>query len=107
MDLRDATLMMLTESDGHPELERLARLAYDTLADHGEVHYDVLSDLLGEASGSGVLGILKEKYSTTAYEAMLMPIFREIGLQKPIMSHRRAPEPGRCTDPLTAPAWPS
>ncbi len=105
MDLRDATLMMLAEAADHPELERLARLAFDMLADRGEVHYNILSDMIGEASGSGVLGILRDKYSPVAYEALLMPIYREIGLQKPIVSDRRPPQPGSPGGPLSAPAW--
>ena len=36
MDLQDATLMILTESAAHPEVARLARFAYDTLAAGGE-----------------------------------------------------------------------
>lgn len=105
MDLRDATLMMLAAADGHPELERLARLAFEALTDHGEVHHELLSDMLGEASGSGVLGLLREHYSPAAYEALLMPIYREIGLQKPIFSGRR-PAPD-IRDALSTPAWTS
>lgn len=107
MELRDATLMMLTESAGHPELERLARQAFDALADRGEVHYSVLDDMIGAASGSGVLGALRAKYSPAAFDALLMPILSEIGEHKPITSSRRPPAPGSPEDPLTAPAWPS
>jgi hypothetical protein len=55
MDLKDATLMILAESAGHPEVARLARSAYDTLADGDEVSHWILSDMIGEASGKGVL----------------------------------------------------
>ncbi|HEU5417336.1 MAG TPA: hypothetical protein VFV41_06560 [Streptosporangiaceae bacterium] len=106
MELRDATLMMLTESAGHPELERLARLAFDSLSDRGEVHYGILDEMIGEASGCGVLRALRSKYSPVAYEALIMPILQEIGESKPIMSGRRPPEPGSPDDPLTAPIWP-
>ena len=107
MDLRDATLMMLTESAGHPELERLAQQAFDALADRGEVHYTVLDDMIGAASGSGVLGALRRKYSPAAFDALLMPILGEIGQHKPVTSSRRPPAPGSSDDPLTAPSWPS
>jgi len=107
MELRDATLMMLTESAGHPRLERLARQAFGSLADTGEVRYDILDELMGEASGSGVLGDLRQKYSPVAYEALIMPILKEIGRRKPIMSSRQPPAPGSPGDPLTAAAWPA
>jgi hypothetical protein len=107
MELRDATLMMLAESAGHPELERLARLAYDSLTDRGEVHYGVLDQMIGEASGCGMLRALRTKYSQVAYEALIMPILQEIGERKPILSSRRPPEPGSPGDPLTAPVWSS
>ena len=55
MDLKDATLMILAESAGYPEVARLAQSAYDALAEGGEVPHRVLSDMIGEASGKGVL----------------------------------------------------
>ena len=55
MDLKDATLMILAESADHPEVARLAQAVYDRLADGGEVPHFILSDMLGEASGKGVL----------------------------------------------------
>jgi hypothetical protein len=106
MELRDATLMMLTESAGHPRLERLARQAFDSLADRGEVRYDLLDELISEASGSGVLRELRRRYSPVAFEALITPILDEIGRRKPIMSSRQPPRPGSPEDPLTARAWP-
>jgi hypothetical protein len=94
MDLRDATLMFLAESGDHPEVARLAEAAYDDLSLGHEVHYQALSDLLGEASGKGVLRALHRKHSPAAYEAIIMPICREIDRQKPVPPRRgpvRAP----------------
>jgi hypothetical protein len=55
MDLRDAMLMILAESAAHPGLAKLAQSAHDQIARDGQVDYRVLSDLIGEASGKGVL----------------------------------------------------
>src|SRR5215472_11152806 len=55
MDLKDATLMFLTEAAGHPAVESIAQAAYDRLADGEAVDHRVLSDLVGEASAKGVL----------------------------------------------------
>jgi hypothetical protein len=77
MDLKDATLMILTESAAHPEVAALAQSAHDTLADGGEVPLPILSDLLAEVSGKGVLRALREKYSIAAFEAMIMPMPRD------------------------------
>lgn len=84
MDLRDATLMFLAESGEHPDLTRLAESAYDDLCLGREVPHTVLSDLLGEASGKGVLRTLRRKHSAAAFEAIIMPICRDIDRQKPI-----------------------
>jgi hypothetical protein len=64
----------------------------------------VLDELIGEASGKGVLRELNRKYSPEAYEAMIGPILREIGRNKPIRSQRPPVAPD--DDPLTAPGWP-
>ena len=48
-------------------MARLAQSAYDALADGGEVPHWILSDMIGEASGKGVLRVLHRKYSATAY----------------------------------------
>ena len=104
MDLKDATLMFLSESAAHPAVASIARSVYDRLVEGEEIEYRVLSDLIEEASGKGVLRELNRKYSPEAYEAMIGPILREIGRNKPIRSQRPpvAPE----DDPLTAPGWP-
>jgi len=107
MDLKDATLMLLTESAGHPALAAAAQSVYKQVARGDAVDYRVLNELLGEASGKGVLRALRAKYSPTAYEAIIMPIMAEIARQPPVGSRRRAcqdidPE----TDPLRASVWP-
>ena len=84
MDLKDATLILLSESDEHPAVASLARSAYDLLARGEQVDYRLLDDLIGEASGKGVLRALHARYSPVAYEAIIMPILTEIGRQKPI-----------------------
>jgi N-acetylglucosamine kinase-like BadF-type ATPase len=48
MDLKDATLMILAESAGYPEVARLAQSAYDALAEGDEVAHWVLSEMIGE-----------------------------------------------------------
>jgi hypothetical protein len=106
MDLKDATLMMLTESAGHPAVATIAKSAYDTIVDGDVIDYRVLNDLIGEASGKGVLRALRQKYGPTAFDAIIMPICQEIGHQAPIKSSRQAPEPGAPDDPLTAAVWP-
>jgi hypothetical protein len=88
MDLKDATLMFLAESRAHPGVASIAQSVYDDLSSGREVPHTVLSDLLGEASGQGVLGVLRQKYSAAAYEAIIMPICQEIGRQAPIPSRR-------------------
>jgi hypothetical protein len=104
MDLKDATLMFLSESAGHPVVASIAQDAYDRLAEGEEIDYRVLSELIGEASGKGVLRELHRKYSPAAYEAMIGPVLQEIGRRAPIRSQRPpvAPE----DDPLTAQVWP-
>ena len=105
MDLKDATLMILAESAAHSGLARIAQSAYDQLTIDGEVDYHVLSDLIGEASGKGVLRAIHRKYSATAYEAMIMPILREIDRQKPVPPRRSAAAQQGSDDPLTASTW--
>jgi hypothetical protein len=102
LDLKDATLMFLTESAGHPSLERIAQEAYDRLAEGEAVDHHVLSELLGQASAKGVLRAIHRKYSPVAYDAVLMPICREIDRQKPVPPRRR-PAGREPFDPLTAP----
>ncbi|MDR2988271.1 MAG: hypothetical protein LBV34_25885 [Nocardiopsaceae bacterium] len=102
MNLKDATLVLASESAAYPELARLAQSAYDDLVDGREVHYGVLDDIVGKASEKGVLRVLRRKYSATAFEAIIMPILREVGRQKPIPPRRRPPSRQQ-GDPLTAP----
>jgi hypothetical protein len=102
MDLKDATLVFLTESAGHPSVASLAQTAYDQLAEGDVVPYQLLSDMIGEASGAGILRVLHGKYSATACNAVLMPVLQEIDRQKPVPPRRR-PAGNDETDPLTAP----
>lgn len=97
--------MILSESAAHPVVARLAQSAYDRLIRGGEVDYRLLSDMIGEASGKGVLRAINQKYSATARDAMLMPILREIDRQKPVPPRRAAPAHPGTLDPLTASSW--
>lgn len=108
MDLKDATLIFLGEAAAHPQVATIAQTAYDQLIDGDDVDYRVLKELVGEASGKGVLRALHQKYSPTAYDAILMPILQEIGRQAPIRSSwQPTVQPGSEDDPLTAKTWPS
>lgn len=94
--------MFMNESVGHPSVAKIAHVAYDQLITRGEVDYHVLDDMIGEASGKGILRAINQKYSATAREAILMPILREIDRQKPVRPRR---SPRTATDPLTASTW--
>jgi hypothetical protein len=111
MDLKDATLMFLSESAGCPAVASLARFAYDQLWAGREVDYRLFDDMLGEASERGVLEAMRNKYNPTAYDAILTPITEEIGRQKPVRLSRDfwrgAPAPRWPSDPLVASDWPS
>jgi hypothetical protein len=108
MDLKDATLMFLSESAEYPAVASIAQSAYDRLAAGEEIDYRMLDDLVGEASAKGVLRAMNQKYSPTAYNAIITPVLEEIGRRKPIRSTwRSSQEAGSADDPLTAPAWPS
>jgi hypothetical protein len=89
MDLKDATLMILNESAAHPSVAKIAQAAYDQLASGQEVDHRVLDDLVGEASGKGVLRAIRQKYGATAHEAIFAPILREIDREKPVPPRRR------------------
>jgi hypothetical protein len=104
MDLKDATLMFLSESAAFPAVASIAQSAYDRLAEGEEIDYRVLDELIGEASGKGVLRELNRTYSPEAFAAMIGPILQEIGRTKPIRSQRPPVDPE--DDPLTAPVWP-
>jgi hypothetical protein len=90
MDLKDATLVIMAESAAHPGLAQLAQSAHDRLAMDGRVDYRVLSDLVAEASGKGVLRAIHRKYGPAAGEAIFGPILREIDRQKPVPPRRMA-----------------
>jgi hypothetical protein len=107
MDLQDATLMMLSESADHPAVASIARSVYERLANGEPVGYRLLDDLIGEASGKGVLRALHAKYSPAACEAIIMPILAEIGRQKPVRSRRYAGPVDPESDPLLASTWPA
>jgi hypothetical protein len=106
VELKDATLMLLSESDGHPAVASLAKSAYDRLARGEAVDYRLLDELIGEASGKGVLRALHARYSPVAYEAIIMPILAEIGRQKPVGPRRRPDSDDPQADPLRASVWP-
>jgi hypothetical protein len=84
MDLKDATLMIAGESAAHPGLAQLAQSAYDQLAWDGQIDYRVLSELIAEASGKGVLRAIHRKYGPATSDAIFGPILREIDRQKPV-----------------------
>lgn len=93
MNLQDATLVLATESAGHPELQQMAESVYDDLVNGRAVPYTALDELIGEASGKGVLRAMHAKYSPLAFDAVLQPIFGEIGRGKPIRSQRQFRSP--------------
>ena len=97
--------MILIESAAHPSVARIARAAYDELASGQEVDYRVLDELVGEASGQGVLRAIRHKYGATAHEAIFAPILREIDREKPIPPRRRPAGYHESADPLTARRW--
>jgi hypothetical protein len=103
MELRDATLMLLTESAAHPELAALAQSAYDQLLTGDRVDYRLLDELIGQASGTGVLRDIRRRYSPVAFDAIFTPILTEIDRGKPVPSR---PRPAQQDDPLTAAVWP-
>ena len=105
MDLKDATLMLLSESAGHPAVAAIAQSAYDQLVAGEAIDYRVLNDLIGEVSGKGVLRALHKKYSPEAYEAIIGPILKEIDRQAPIRPRER-PARDPQDDPLTTTVWP-
>lgn len=103
MELRDAALMLLTESADHPGAAALAQQAYDQLLRFGAVDYRLLNALVGEISGKGVLRDIRRKYSPVAFDAILTPLLAEIDRQAPVPSR---PRPATGDDPLTAAVWP-
>ena len=106
MDLKDATLIVLSESADCPAVASIAQTVYHRLQNEEPVGYPLLDELIGEASGKGLLRTLHAKYSPAAYEAIIGPILTELGRQKPISSQRYARETDPETDPLLATTWP-
>jgi hypothetical protein len=101
MDVKDATLMFLVEAAGYPAVAEIAQSAYDRLAEGEDVDYRVLDDLVGEASGRGLLRAMRQRHGPDAFEAIIGPVLQEIGRRKPIQSSRGYTwQPGE--DPLTA-----
>jgi hypothetical protein len=87
----------------------LAQTAYNRPVNEEPVDYRLLDELIGEASGKGVLRALHAKYGPAGHEAIIGPILTEIGRQKPIRSRRYAdagPETDPETDSLLAGTWP-
>jgi len=52
--------MFLAEAAGYPAVAEIAQSAYDRLAEGQDVDYRVLNDLVGEASGKGVLRAMRQ-----------------------------------------------
>ena len=107
MDLKDATLVIMSESAGQPAVAAVAKSVYDRLVNGQSVGYQMLDDLMGQASGKGGLRELQAKYSPAAYEAIIGPILSEIGQSKPIRSSRYAGPADPEADPLRASTWPA
>ena len=107
MDLKDATLMMLSESADQPAVASIAQSVYQRLANSEPVDYRLLDELIGQASGKGVLRALNAKYSPAAYEAIIGPILTELGRQKPVRSRRYSQPADPEADPLRAGTWPT
>ena len=103
MNLQDAALMMLSESAEHPAVASVAQAVYERLAHGDPVDYRLLNDLIGQASGKGVLRALHARYDPVAYEAIISPILKEIDRQAPVPPRRR---PAEEDDPLRAASWP-
>jgi hypothetical protein len=106
MDIKDAALMMLSESAGQPAVASLAESAYRRLANDEPVDHRLLNDLIGEASGKGVLRAINAKYGPAAFGAITEPILAEIGRQAPIRSRGHAAPADPEADPLRASTWP-
>jgi hypothetical protein len=106
MDLKDAALMMAAESAGEPAVASAAQSVYERLTRGEAVGYQQLDQLIGEASGKGVLRALHAKYSPVAYEAIIMPILAELDRQKPVPPRRPAGGTDPESDPLLASTWP-
>jgi hypothetical protein len=102
MNLQDATLVFLIESQEWPGVAAIAQSVYDLVLNGEVVDYRLLDDLIGEASGKGVLRVMRKKYDPIAFEAILAPIMDEIGRGKPVQSARPPWQPVPGQDPLAA-----
>jgi hypothetical protein len=80
--------MFLVESASHPAVREIAQAAYDRLVEGEDIDYRVLSELVDEASGKGVLRAMHRKYGPVAFEAIVMPVLQEVGRRAPIRSSR-------------------
>lgn len=103
MDLKDATLVLMTESAGYPALASLAQSVYEQLARGEEVSWRQLDELIAEVSGTGVLRAVRAAYSPAAYNAIMLPVLAELDRLKPVPPR---PAPGPERDPLLASSWP-
>jgi hypothetical protein len=102
MNLQDATLVFLIESQEWPAVATIAQSVYGLLLDGEVVDYRLLDGLIGEASGKGVLRAMKQKYDPIAFDAILAPIMDEIARTKPIRFTRPEWHPASGEDPLAA-----
>jgi hypothetical protein len=98
--MSEGRTVLKQESAAHPAVSEIARSAYDRLVAGEDIDYRVLNDLVDEASGKGVLRAMHQKYGPAAFDAIVMPVLREIGRRAPIRSTRTTWPPGE--DPLTA-----
>jgi hypothetical protein len=104
MNLRDATLVFFIESQEWPSVATIAQSVYNQLLDGEVADYRLLDELIGEASGKGVLRAMKQKYDPIAFDAILEPIMDELARNKPVQSARPQWHPTPGEDPLKA--WP-
>jgi hypothetical protein len=88
MNVTDATLLFRTESAAYPAVAGLAQSAYDQLVNSEDVDYRLLDELIGEASGKGVLRDMRRKYTPAEFDAIIGPVLTELGRVKPIRSSR-------------------
>jgi hypothetical protein len=84
MDLKEASYMVLSESAPYAELRSVAKAAYDDFSAGREVPYVALKGILTEASRTGVLGRLKQKYGYDTFCDMVIALGRETDRQRTI-----------------------
>ena len=100
MNLQDATLVFLIESQEWPAVAAIAQTVYNQLLADGTADYRLLDELIGEASGKGILRAMRKKYDPIAFEAILGPVMEELARAKPIRSTRPEWQPTPGEDPL-------